>query len=242
VLSQAKQPFFDYLEGHLSLLSGWLREQNINLESLPGEDKRSMLEFAFKRYTRELSFIGTPESALSVAEQLQEIGVNEVACLIDWIEPQDPLSALEHLAKLKGMVQTLFGRKALRKHLQDALPDYMVPAAFVMLEALPLTPNGKIDRNALVPPDEMSFTRRAYAAPQGTLEITMAAIWEELLGIEHIGRQDNFFELGGYSLLAVRLIEQLRRRGLSIEIRTLFDTPVLADLAAKTIELAETRL
>ncbi|WP_038911491.1 non-ribosomal peptide synthetase [Dickeya dadantii] len=242
VLEQAKGPFLDYLEGHLSLLSGWLKEQNIHLDTLPSADKRSMLEFAFKRYTRELSFIGTPESALSVAEKLQEAGVNEVACLIDWIVPENALPALEHAATLKGLVQTLFSRKALRKHLQDTLPDYMVPSAFVTLKSLPLTPNGKIDRNALVPPDEMSFARRAYVPPQGSMEITMASIWEELLGVERIGRQDHFFELGGYSLLAVRLIEQLRRRGLSIEIRTLFDTPILADLAARTIELAETRL
>lgn len=242
ILQQAKQPFFDYLEGHLSLLSSWLKEQSINLDTLSGEDKRSMLEFAFKRYTRELSFIGTPESALSVAEKLQEVGVNEVACLVDWIAPEDKLSPLEHLSRLKGMLQTLFSRKALRKHLQDALPDYMVPSAFVMLDALPLTPNGKIDRNALQPVDETSFARRAYAAPQGNMEITLAALWEELLGVKPVGREDHFFELGGYSLLAVRLIEQLRRKGLSLEIRTLFDTPVLADLAAKTIELAETRL
>ncbi|WP_049855116.1 non-ribosomal peptide synthetase [Dickeya fangzhongdai] len=241
-LTQAKGPFLDYLEGHLSLLSGWLKEQNIHLDTLPSADKQSMLEFAFRRYTRELSFIGTPESALSVAESLQEAGVNEVACLIDWIVPENALSALEHLVTLKGMVQSLFSRKALRKHLQDGLPDYMVPAAFVTLKALPLTPNGKIDRNALVPPDEMSFARRAYVPPQGNMEITMASIWEELLGVERVGRHDHFFELGGYSLLAVRLIEQLRRRGLSIEIRTLFDTPILADIAARTIELAETRL
>ncbi|NKI73105.1 amino acid adenylation domain-containing protein [Dickeya sp. CFBP 2040] len=242
VLHQAKGPFLDYLEGHLSLLSGWLKEQDIDIENLPNADKRNILEFAFRRYTRELSFIGTPESAMSVAENLQEAGVNEAACLIDWFVPENPLAALEHVATLKGRVQSHFSRKALRTHLQDALPDYMVPAAFVTLKALPLTPNGKIDRNALVPPDELSFARSAYVPPQGDMEVTMASIWEELLGIERVGRQDHFFELGGYSLLAVRLIEQLRRRGLSIEIRTLFETPVLADLAARTIELAETRL
>ncbi|WP_045047690.1 non-ribosomal peptide synthetase [Rouxiella chamberiensis] len=242
VLQQAKGPFLDYLQGHLSLLSCWLKEQDINLEALGEDDKRSLLEFAFKRYTRELSFIGTPESALAVAEQLREIGVNEVACLVDWLVPENAQSALTHLATFKSRVQSLFGRKTLRRHLQETLPDYMVPAAFVMLDALPLTPNGKIDRNALVAPDDVAFARRAYTPPQGSIETTMALLWEELLGVPQVGRQDHFFELGGYSLLAVRLIEQLRRKGLSIEIRTLFDTPVLADLAAKTLELAETRL
>lgn len=135
-----------------------------------------------------------------------------------------------------------FSRLALRHWLQAALPDYMVPAAFVTLDALPLTPNGKTDRSALPLPDDNAFARRAYEPPQGAMETTLAAIWETLLGVEQVGRQDHFFELGGYSLLAVRLLEQLRQRGLSIEIRTLFDTPVLADLAARTVELTETRL
>ncbi|MBP2239436.1 amino acid adenylation domain-containing protein, partial [Sinorhizobium kostiense] len=121
---------------------------------------------------------------------------------------------------------------SLRAHLGGLLPDYMVPSAFVRLEALPLTPNGKLDRKALPVPDDDAYARRAYEAPQGAVETLLAAIWAELLGIERVGRHDNFFELGGHSLLAVQLMERLRRQSLGVEVRTLFARPVLCDLAA----------
>ncbi|NRP75842.1 Gramicidin S synthase 2 [Ensifer psoraleae] len=121
---------------------------------------------------------------------------------------------------------------ALRAHLGARLPDYMVPSAFVRLEALPLTPNGKLDRKALPAPEDDAYARRAYEAPQGEVETALAEIWQELLGLERIGRNDNFFELGGHSLLAVQLMERLRRLSLGVEVRTLFARPVLCDLAA----------
>ncbi|WP_253938849.1 non-ribosomal peptide synthetase [Dickeya dadantii] len=129
-----------------------------------------------------------------------------------------------------------------RSSLAAQLPEYMVPAAFVKLDHLPLTANGKLDRKALPLPDDSSFFRRAYEAPQGDVEIAMAELWQELLGVERIGRHDNFFELGGHSLLAVQLMEHLRQRDLSTEIRALFDSPTLAELSARTIELDEMRL
>ncbi|MQU78322.1 amino acid adenylation domain-containing protein, partial [Sinorhizobium medicae] len=94
---------------------------------------------------------------------------------------------------------------SLRAHLTSLLPDYMVPSAFVRLEALPLTPNGKLDRKALPAPDDDAYARTAYEAPQGAVETALAGIWQELLGLERVGRHDNFFELGGHSLLAVQL-------------------------------------
>ncbi|UFS85011.1 non-ribosomal peptide synthase/polyketide synthase (plasmid) [Rhizobium sp. T136] len=121
---------------------------------------------------------------------------------------------------------------SLRAHLGGLLPDYMVPSAFVRLEALPLTANGKLDRKALPAPDDDAYARRAYEAPQGEIETLLAGIWAELLGVERVGRHDNFFELGGHSLLAVQLMERLRRLSLGVEVRTLFAQPVLCDLAA----------
>ncbi|UJD76475.1 non-ribosomal peptide synthetase [Photorhabdus luminescens] len=119
----------------------------------------------------------------------------------------------------------------LREHLSDILPDYMVPAAFVRLDAFPLTPNGKLDRRALPAPGEGAFARQVYEAPQGEIEIALAAIWRELLNLEQIGRHDSFFALGGHSLLAVRMIERLRRIGLSLSVQTLFQHPTLSVLA-----------
>src|SRR6185503_5672742 len=84
----------------------------------------------------------------------------------------------------------------LRSHLAASLPDYMVPSAFVALDALPLTANGKLDRKALPAPDGSALAARAYAPPQGETEMVLARIWAELLGIGQVGRHDNFFELG----------------------------------------------
>ncbi|WP_029867070.1 AMP-binding enzyme, partial [Pseudomonas syringae] len=101
--------------------------------------------------------------------------------------------------------------ETLRSHLQTRLPDYMVPAAYVRLDALPLTTNGKLDRKALPEPDAQALISRGYEAPQGEVENLLATIWAEVLQVEQVGRHDHFFELGGHSLLAVSLIERMRQ-------------------------------
>src|SRR5215467_2539324 len=108
----------------------------------------------------------------------------------------------------------------------------MVPAAYVRMEKLPLTPNGKLDRNALPAPEGDAYVVRGYQEPLGEIEIRLAEIWAEVLKVERVGRHDNFFELGGHSLLAVKLMERMRRQGLHADVRTLFATPTLAELAA----------
>ncbi|WP_309775329.1 non-ribosomal peptide synthetase, partial [Nitrobacter vulgaris] len=121
---------------------------------------------------------------------------------------------------------------AMRSHLRALLPDYMVPSAFVRLDALPLTPNGKVDRKVLPAPEDDAFARRSFEPPRGETEEVVAGIWTELLGVDRIGRNDHFFELGGHSLLAVRLLERLRRHSLVADVRMLFAKPVLAEFAA----------
>ncbi|MCL7422702.1 MAG: amino acid adenylation domain-containing protein [Methylobacter sp.] len=120
----------------------------------------------------------------------------------------------------------------LRAQLKAVLPEYMVPSAFMILDALPLTPNGKLDRKALPAPDAGALQSRQYEAPQGETEQALAALWGELLKVEQVGRHDNFFELGGHSLLAVTLIARMRQAGLNVDVRTLFAAPTLAGLAA----------
>ncbi|TYZ42900.1 non-ribosomal peptide synthetase, partial [Ralstonia solanacearum] len=120
----------------------------------------------------------------------------------------------------------------LRRHLAERLPDYMVPAAVVMLEALPLTPNGKIDRKALPAPEAGADASQAYEAPQGEAETELARIWGEILKRDRVGRTDQFFELGGHSLLAVRTVTAMRQAfGVDVAVRDLFAWPVLKDLA-----------
>ncbi|CAO3567132.1 unnamed protein product [Mortierella alpina] len=119
----------------------------------------------------------------------------------------------------------------LRDHLATRLPEYMIPAAFVRMDAFPLTPSGKLNRHALPDPAEEDFARQEYEAPQGEFECTLADIWAELLRIERVGRHDSFFALGGHSLLVVQVISRLHRQGYSVSVRTLFESPTLSVLA-----------
>ncbi|MFS4534457.1 non-ribosomal peptide synthetase [Erwinia amylovora] len=122
---------------------------------------------------------------------------------------------------------------ALRTFLAGRLPDYMLPAAWLTLDALPLTPNGKLDRRALPVPDDDAFARADFEAPQGDTEQLLANLWSELLGVSRIGRRDDFFALGGHSLLAVRLSGRLRQlhHG-ALTVQQIFTHPLLAEMAA----------
>ena len=120
----------------------------------------------------------------------------------------------------------------LREQLAAQLPSYMVPAAFVLLDALPRTSNGKLDRKALPPPDQAALAMREYEAPLDAAETAMAAIWQDLLGVARVGRQDQFFELGGHSLLVVALIERVRKEGMRLDVRSIFSAPTLCAMAA----------
>jgi aspartate racemase len=121
----------------------------------------------------------------------------------------------------------------LRECLQAKLPDYMVPAAFVRLEALPLTPNGKVDRKALPKPDlEAVADKSKFVASSTPTEIALARIWCEVLGLKHVGIHDNFFESGGHSLLAVRIFSEIEKMfGDRLPLATLFQAPTIEKLA-----------
>jgi amino acid adenylation domain-containing protein/thioester reductase-like protein len=127
----------------------------------------------------------------------------------------------------------------LRVHLKETLPDHMVPSAFVVLEQMPLTPSGKLDRRALPAPGPEAYVSRCYEAPQGEVEELLARIWRTLLNAQDVGRNDNFFELGGHSLLIVQLLDRLRGAGLCVDVRSIFESPTLADLARYVSREAE---
>ncbi|MEH2284581.1 MAG: amino acid adenylation domain-containing protein [Nostoc sp.] len=125
----------------------------------------------------------------------------------------------------------------LRNFLKKKLPDYMIPAAFVFLEAFPLTPNDKINRRALPVPD--AFQRNLevdFVAPSTPTQQELATIWAEVLKVKQVGIHDNFFELGGHSLLATQVISRLREAfSLDFPLRYLFENPTIAELAQKVI-------
>jgi amino acid adenylation domain-containing protein len=127
------------------------------------------------------------------------------------------------------------GRDSLVATLRRRLPDYMVPAVYVTLAALPVSSNGKVDRAALPAPDAANTLRDADAvAPRSEVEAEVAQILAGLLGLESVGMDDNFFLLGGHSLLGTQLIMRLREAfGVDLALRTLFDAPTVAELAAE---------
>jgi amino acid adenylation domain-containing protein len=118
-------------------------------------------------------------------------------------------------------------------YLKEKLPDYMLPAAFVLLDEFPLTPNGKIDRRALPEPDRSDLVARSeFASPQTPTEKILAMLWGEVLGLEQVGRYDNFFELGGHSLLATRLVARIRHTfKVDLSLRRLFERPTVTAIA-----------
>jgi amino acid adenylation domain-containing protein len=125
----------------------------------------------------------------------------------------------------------------LRKFLQARLPEYMVPAAFVMLKSLPLTPGGKVDRRQLPPPEiERDEADKKYVAPRNDMERRLVEIWEKMLGVRPIGVTDNFFELGGHSLLDARLVAEVERHiGVTLPLATIYHTRTVENLA-RTLE------
>ncbi|MEV4053511.1 non-ribosomal peptide synthase/polyketide synthase [Amycolatopsis sp. NPDC049688] len=121
----------------------------------------------------------------------------------------------------------------LRAHAAAALPEYMVPAAVLVLAELPLNRNGKVDRRALPAPDGPMPSQRPYAEPSTATERAVAGIWQRLLGVERVGAQDNFFELGGDSILSIRLVSRLLAEcGVSLSPRAVFAHPTVSRLAA----------
>jgi amino acid adenylation domain-containing protein len=131
----------------------------------------------------------------------------------------------------------------LRAHLRSRVPEYMVPAAFVVLEEFPLTPHGKIDRDALPPPPRETPGASEGRAPESAVEERVAAFAAELLRLDRIGVEENFFALGGHSLLGTQMIARARDAfGIELPLRTIFEAPTVAQLSAEIERLVRRRI
>ncbi|MGH6839387.1 MAG: amino acid adenylation domain-containing protein [Methylocella sp.] len=142
-----------------------------------------------------------------------------------------------YIAAPEGSAESMSG---LRTKLRDELPDYMVPAHILRLDALPRTQNGKIDRKALPRPDPANaLPERAIAPPRTPLEAKLAAIWREVLQTGEIGIHDNFFALGADSIDLFRIAARMREQGLGLDAAHLMRHPTIAELARAANDLAE---
>src|SRR5262249_8339570 len=145
-----------------------------------------------------------------------ELGEVESALTAHPTVSQAAVAAHEDSSGIKQLVayvvaapSTVVDVVELHRSLRERLPDYMVPSAFVTLEALPLTPNGKLDRKALPAPERR---RAIYRSPRTSQEELLCEIFAEVLGLDRVGIDDNFFALGGHSLMATRLASRVRAR------------------------------
>jgi amino acid adenylation domain-containing protein len=122
--------------------------------------------------------------------------------------------------------------EALKEHLRERLPEYMVPASFIFLDSLPLTSNGKVNRRALPSPSSAQHSDAARIQPRTPTQELLAGIWAEVLNLKHVGVRDNFFELGGHSLLATQVVSRIREVfGVEIALRELFTRPTVEGVA-----------
>jgi amino acid adenylation domain-containing protein len=168
--------------------------------------------------------LGEIESVL-----LEHEGVSEAAVLAR----SDTGGEQRLVAYVVGTGDTAPERESLRAHLQERLPEYMVPSVWVDLERLPLTSSGKVNRRALPAPEgQRPDLREAYVAPRSDEEEELAQIWAELLGLDRVGVHDNFFELGGHSLMATQLVSRVREAfRVELPIPAMFRAATVAELA-----------
>jgi amino acid adenylation domain-containing protein len=187
-----------------------------------------------------LEFLGRLDQQVKIRGFRIELGEIETVLGQHWAIREAVITVREKAPDDKRLVAYVVPHQgqaptssALRSFLQAKLPDYMVPAIFVLLDALPLTPNGKVDRRALPAPDQVRpDLRKTAGTPRDAVELQLTRIWERVLNVPHIGVRDNFFELGGHSLLAVRLLAHIEKIfGKELPVATLFQAPTVEQLA-----------
>ncbi|QBG95887.1 amino acid adenylation domain-containing protein [Xanthomonas oryzae] len=186
----------------------------------------------------QLDYVGRNDAQVKIRGRRIELGEIEAHLLSHPQVREAAVLAREDVAGERRLVGYVIAAgdtpttAELQRHLRVQLPEYLVPEAFVALEAWPLTANGKLDRHALPAPDAEQRHLQTYVPPATALEQQLAEIWQAVLGVERVGRHDNFFQLGGHSLLAVTLVERIKLEGIDSDVRTLFEQPTLADYAA----------
>jgi len=205
----------------------------------PGSRMYRVMDRARWTADGELEYLGRTDHQVKVRGFRVELGEVEAALLRHSSVRSAVATVREDVPGERRLVAYVVpegappGAAGLRAHLRESLPEYMVPGAFVVLDALPVTPNGKLDRGALPAPENAQADAR-YLAPRTPVEEVLAGIWAEVLRRERVGVRDRFFELGGHSLLAIRVVSRIREvLGVEPPLRVVFEASTVAELAER---------
>jgi amino acid adenylation domain-containing protein len=249
ILDQHRHPVPIGVHGHLhiggvSLARGYLNRPELTAEKFipdpfsaePGARMYKTGDLARYRPDGNIEFLGRADHQVKIRGFRIELGEIEAALGQHPAVREAVVLAREDVPGEKRLVAYVVAEctaDEMRHFLKDKLPDHMVPAVFVLLDTLPLLSNGKIDRRALLAPDRSRpELEKSFVAPRDDLELQLAHIWEEILGIRPIGVRDNFFELGGHSLLAIRLFALIEKRmGKKLPLTAVFQGATVEHLA-----------
>ncbi|PTL76953.1 non-ribosomal peptide synthetase, partial [Vitiosangium sp. GDMCC 1.1324] len=241
--------------GGMGLARGYLHRPELTAERfvphpfsrLPGERLYKTGDLARFRADGHIEYLGRTDLQVKIRGFRIELGEIETALAQHPTVREVVVMAREDspgVKRLVGYVVPAVGQVTdvaeLRRHLQQRLPDYMVPAALVSLDALPLTSNGKVDRRALPAPELERSARTAYAEPRTPVERELASIWAHVLRLEKVGIHDNFFALGGDSIVSLQIIARAHRVGLRLTPKQLFQHQTIAELAPVAMEVRAT--
>jgi amino acid adenylation domain-containing protein/non-ribosomal peptide synthase protein (TIGR01720 family) len=235
--------------GGVGLARGYLGRPDLTAErfvpdpfaAIPGARLYRTGDLARYRADGAIEFLGRTDHQVKIRGfrvELGEVeavlgrhpGVREAVVLAREDTPGDKRLVAYVIAEVPAAAPTI---GQLRSYLKERLPEYMVPTAFMMLDALPLTPNGKVDRPALPAPDSARpHLASAFVAPRTPVEARLAEFWAQILGLNRVGVHDNFFELGGDSILTIQIIARAQQAGLHFTPKQIFQHPTIAELAA----------
>jgi amino acid adenylation domain-containing protein/non-ribosomal peptide synthase protein (TIGR01720 family) len=228
--------------GGVGLARGYLGRPGLTAERFvpnpfaQGERLYRTGDLARLRADGEIEFLGRIDHQVKIRGFRIELGEIEATLLAHADVEQAAVIAREDSSRERRLVGYVVGHgdavleaADLRRHLQQSLPDHMVPAAFVQLDHLPLSPNGKLDRKALPAPE---IQAQSTVAPRNETEQALATIFAEVLRLERVGVHDNFFELGGDSIQSIQVVSRASRAGLTLSPRQIFEHQTVAGLAA----------
>jgi len=245
-----KAPFYEYLESHVDLLKSLVKSMGYDFNTISADDLLDLREVAYDKFIETASLIGSIETCKVKIQELQRIGITEVASLVDFGLSEDQIkSSLLKLSQIKNYFGTHKASNILEQnvgasikdYLNNRLPKYMVPAHYLALEKFPLSHNGKIDTNELLNlANRLSLLSDHSRTPlMDQVSVEIAKIWSNVLGvsIDSIFEETNFFHLGGHSLYAVQVVNNINEFfEIKVSLKEFFEYPVIHEIK-KIIEL-----